>query len=250
MIINARQAETMLNSYLNENALKCYTFEHNISFDCDLSRIYFNDFKSEIENQSLWLDSYLVIFENEALKNSPYYKKSHLAKMNKLALYDLCEQYEILNFYHSEYNFEDNTKQALIDELMTYCTNEKYYMHHFSENSWHNLDNSFVIRGNCQGEACAVKLVGKCEAYLNSTYLENIFYNTPLSGYINIYLNGQLMHDLPLYDIHNFDDYKYYDKSDLIELIKQDASLITEDYYLSLLDYLTNNLKKTFDYSY
>lgn len=233
---------------LANNGVKLYSFNHNISYDCDLSQIYFDDFKADIENQSLWFDSYLVIFANEALKTAPYYKKSHLAKMSKQALYDLCEQYEILSYYHSEWNIEDNTKQTLINELMKYCTNEKYYTYYFNESSWHELDCTFIIRGHCQGDAYQVLLVGEVDTYLNSETLENIFYNTPLSGCIEVALNGTHLTEINLYDLKDFNEYACYDKGDIVSMVNEYCS--NSEYSVLLNDYLESNLKSTFDYTH
>ena len=78
---------------LTANNIELVEFDHNVIYDCYLSQAWFDDFKNEYSNQSLWFGDrqtdYIVFFANEDIKNAPYYKKSHLAKMTKQALYDL-----------------------------------------------------------------------------------------------------------------------------------------------------------------
>ena len=115
--------------------IESVSFDHNVFYDCYLSQSWLYDFRNEYSNQSLWFGGrqtdYIVFFASEEIKNAPFYKKSHLAKMNKQALYDLCEQYEVLNYHYSEYHYEDNTKEMLINELMEFVNNELHYTFHF-----------------------------------------------------------------------------------------------------------------------
>ena len=237
-----------LNNVLNDQNIKLYTFNFRANYSNDLSQMYFDDFKSEIKNQSLWFDSYLVIFENEALKNAPFYKKSHLAKMTKQSLYDLCEQYEILGYCYSEYEIEDNTKETLIKELMRQVDNEKYYTHHFNESSYHDLDYDFSIYGHCPGDSYKIKLIGNVESYINSDHLTNLFYNSPIEGSLEISLNYNMFDEISFYELENFNEYDYFDKNKLIETISNYFK--GKEYHSLLVDYLNDNVPTELSHDY
>lgn len=251
IITNISQASNVL----KQNNIELISFTHNVSYSASLSQIYFDDFKSEWKNLSLWLGDhkgtdYLVFFANEEIKNAPYYKKSHLAKMNKQALYDLCKQYEILNYHHSEYDFEDNTKQMLIDELMKYVDNEKYYTHHYNEYSYRELDYDFSIVGYCQGDKVLIKLVGNEKQFIDNMYLPteshltNVFYDCPLDVSITINLNCEEIETIYFY----CGEYEYYDKDKIIDMIKSEYK--NHEYYSQLLDYALNKLPNDAEYAY
>lgn len=248
MIINKLSQASQV---LAANDIKLYTFDSCVMYDTYLSQSYFDDFKSELENQSIWCGDnstdYLVIFADEKLMQAPYYKISHLRKMTKQALYDLCENYEILDYFYSDSNFKETTKRALINELMKYCTNEKYYNWHYNESRFYDLEYSFTISGYVQGDSCKVLLVGKCEPYLNSDYLTNIFYDSPLVGEIIINLNGEEVEEIKLYEIECFNEYEYYDKTKVIELISKHT--VNDEYHDLLKDHLNKSLPTNAPYS-
>ena len=220
-IINQSEAKNMLNNILNDQGIKCYTFDINANYSNDLSSIYYSDFTAEWKNNIIKHDHYMVLFASEEIKNAPHYKISHLKKMCKQALYDLCEQYDILNYHYSDCNYDDNTKQNLIDEIIRYVDNEKLYEHHYNESNYHDLDYDFRVVGYCQGDAIKVKLVGTEKEFLkhsylpSSEYLTNIFYDSPIQGYITVLCNGEELTNLDcnsqinFYDVSGFNEYDY-----------------------------------------
>ena len=147
-------------------------------------------------------EHYMVLFASEDIKNAPHYKISHLRKMSKQALYDICEQYDILNYHHSDCDYDVNTKENLIDEIMRYVDNEKHYEHHYNESRYSDLDYDFRVVGYCQGDVVKVKLVGTEKEFLKhsylptSDYLTNIFYDSPIQGYITVLCNGEELENL------------------------------------------------------
>ena len=231
---------------LDANNISLYDFKVNICYDADLANLHFNDFKEGHMNDNINLffgnrsTDYLVIFENETVANSSYYKKSQLARMNKDALINLAD--EMLG-----HGFDDSTKQTLIDGLMS-ITNKDYYTNHYENECYNNLDFDFVISGYSQGDYCKVKIVGNVEKWINKDYLANIFYDTPLTGSVEVVRNGKFLHDFSLYDLANFDEYVSYNKSDIINMIAEFCK--NEDYCNLLIDYLINNLSDYFDYRY
>lgn len=239
---------------LTTNSIELVSFDHRVIYDCYLSRAWFDDFKNEYSNQSLWLGDrqadYIVFFASEENKYTPYYKKSHLARMSKQALYALCEQYEVLNYHHSEYHYEDNTKEMLINELMKYVDNEMYYTHHFNESNYYELDYDFDITGYSQGDKVLIKKVGTDKQFnenglscVNSDHLTNLFYNAPLIANITVNVNGEEIEQLDFY----YGDYVYYEKDNIINAIKSEYH--NHKYFEQLLEYAEDNFPSNADYT-
>ena len=232
---------------LDANDISLYDFKVNVCYDCNLASVYFNDFKSGHMNNNTNLffgsrsTNYLVIFENEKVAKSSYYKKSQLARMNKIDLTNLAD--EMMG-----YGFDDSTKQTLIDGLIS-ITNKDYYTSHYDNECYNNLDYDFAISGYSQGDDyCKVKIVGDVEKWIDKDYLTNLFYDAPLAGSIEVSRNGEFLHDFSLYDLANFDEYASYSKSDIVKMI---AEFCKNDEYCNLLvEYLNDNLSDDFEYSY
>lgn len=225
-----------------------YTFDHYAKYSNDLSQIYFGDFKNEMNNQSLWLGDrqtdYLVIFESEALKNAPYYKKSVLSKMRKSELFELCEMFELIGYWQDE---KDLLKAELIDDLLT-VDNERFYNYHYSENTWRDLECDFIVQGYSQGDVIKVLLIGNVEKYINEDYLQNIFFNSPINGRVTVYKDGEFLEDINFYELNNFNEYDYFDKDKLIEMMKDHCK--NDDYCTKLIEYLENSLPDQLGYDY
>lgn len=224
-----------------------FTFNHRIVYDCDLANLYFSDFQEGLMNDNVNLffgsrqTDYLVIFENEKVLNESYYKKSKLARMNKDELYGL-------NYFHElVWRTKNLLKSELIDNLLS-VSNEEYYKNHYEKEYYQDLDFDFAISGYNQGDYCKVKIVGNVEKWINKDYLTNIFYDTPISGIIEVFKNGVLIDEFSLYDINNFDEYAYYDKDKLIDMIADYCS--NKDYKDLLVTYLNDNLNDIIDYDY
>ena len=225
-------------------------FDFNVSvfYDCDLAQIYFNDFKEGRYNDNINLffgsrkTDYLVIFENETVAKSSYYKKSQLARMNKTDLTNLAD--EMLG-----YGFDDSNKQALIDGLIS-ITNKEYYTKHYDNEYYQDLDYDFSISGYSQGDYIKVKLVGNVEKWIDKEYLTNIFFDTPISGNIEVLDNDNLdlVDEFSLYDLPNFNEYDFYDKAKLIGMISDYCK--GKKYHAELIEYLNDALTNSLEYSY
>ena len=231
---------------LDANNISLYDFKVSVSYDAGLAYFYFSEFKEGHmgDNVNLFFGSrqtdYLVIFENEKVLNKSYYKKSQLARMNKTDLTNLAD--EALG-----YGFNDSSKQTLIDGLMS-ITNKDYYTSHYENECYNSLDYDFAIRGYGQGDYFKVKIVGNVEKWINKEYLTHLFYDTPISGNIEVFKNGSLIDDFHLNDLANFDEYGSYDKDKLIAMIADYCS--NEDYKDLLVTHLDKNLNNTIDYDY
>ena len=232
---------------LDANDISLYDFKVNVCYDTDLANLYFNDFKEGHINNNVNLffgsrqTDYLVIFENEEVLNESYYKKSKLAKTLKDELHGLNNYHDLI-WLTASYS-----KDELIDNLLS-VNNEEYYKNHYEKEHYQDLDFDFAIRGHGQGDYCKVKIVGNVEKWIDKDYLTNIFYNTPISGNIEVFKNGSLIDDFHLYDLANFNEYDYYDKDKLIAMTADYCS--NKDYKDLLIAYLDKNLSDTIDYDY
>lgn len=235
-ITDIAQAQTVLAN----NDIQLITFDHNVSYDTGLSSMYFDDFISNASgcHEVQLFDGYLVIYGDNVSKDDKYFKRWQLEKMRKADLLDLCD------WLAGGYYDMDNTKDDLIHELMS-IDNEAYYKAHFAESRYHDLDYDFSFTGYSQGDHYYVKTVGNVEAWLNADYLTNIFYDSPISGNIEININGVTIDDISIYEfIQN--EYAYWDKDDFI---KQASDYFNDkDYKDLLLEYLENNLSNSLNY--
>ena len=225
-----------------------FSFNHHIAHDCNLANLYFDDFKEGRMNDNINLffgsrsTGYLVIFENEKVANTSYYKKSKLSRMNKEELYGL-------NYYHDLiWGNAELLKDELIENLLS-VNNEEYYKNHYEKEYYQDLDFDFGVRGYSQGDFVKVKLVGNVEKWIDKEYLTNIFYDTPISGFVEVFNeNGSLIDDFQLYDLKGFDEYDYYDKDKLISMIADYCK--NKDYKDLLIAYLNENLDENIEYVY
>ena len=235
-------------SVLDANNIPLYDFKVSVSYDTDLAELYFNDFKEGhmSDNINLFFGSretdYLVIFENEKVLNESYYKKSKLVRMNK-------DELEGLNYFHDLILWRNKNylKDELIDNLLS-VNNEEYYNNHYEKEVYKDLDFDFAISGHNQGDYCKVKIVGNVEKWINEEYLTNLFYNTPISGSIEVFKNGSLIDDFHLYNLANFNEYDSYDKDKLIAMTADYCS--NKDYKDLLIAYLDKNLNTDIGYDY
>ena len=228
-----------------------YDFKVSVSHDTDLANLYFNCFKEGHmgDNINLFFGNrqtdYLVIIENEEMANASYYKKSQLARMNKASLYELLEKHNHGIIYSC--NIEDMTKLDMIDCLLE-IDNQEYYTQHYENESYQDLDFNFAISGNSQGDCCKVKIVGNVEKWINKEYLTHLFYDTPISGNIEVFEDGVSIDEFNLYDLEGFDEYTYYDKDKLVAMIADYCK--DGDYIDLLIAYLNENLNNELEYVY
>ena len=223
--------------------MSIFNFNVNVSYDTDLANLYYNDFKNGYMNDNVNLffgsrqTEYLVIIESETVAKQSYYKKSKLSRMNKACLYELLEKNNHNIIYTC--NIEDMTKSDMIDCLLE-IDNQEYYSKHYDDEYYQDLEYDFSIRGYSQDEYCKVKLVSNVEKWINKEYLTNVFYDTPISGIIEVFDNDVLIDEFSLYDLKEFDEYAHYDKDKLIAMV--DEYCKGEEYAQDLLSYLNENL--------
>lgn len=208
----------------------------NVSYNLDLAQVYLDDFLNGCTGESVQYigNNYLVIYEDETLKNERYFELSDLEKMDSSELVDMLDDLE--NYY---YDSED--KDDLINCLLQY-TNEDYYNKHHETARWYDLESEFTISGYSQGDAIAVKTVGNVS--VDKEYLSRLFYDVPVAGYIEIYANGDLLDELYL-DEYLEDSYRW-DKVQVINNISN--AYLDKDYHALLVEYLVENLPEELEY--
>lgn len=221
-----------------------FLFDHNFGRDQDLARSYLEDFESGASEEGYLLSiggagTYKLLAANEALLSAPHYKRSQLTKMKKSDLYGLCDQFDILNYYYSDSNYEDNTKGNLIDELMKYVTNEVYYRNHFEQSKFYDLDHDLKVNGYCQGEVILFKFIeskkDKLDYKPTYDYLQNLYFNSPIYCHITVYdLNGDEVEEIFIDDYVG--DIYDFDKSDVLNILEKHYS--EKPYYKSLSEYV------------
>lgn len=211
-------------------------FSHNVSYDLDLSRIYLDDFLKGYTDYGVQLidNDYLIIYENESLKNERYFNIDELEKMNIDELTSLLDSLE--NYYYDE-----GDKDCLIDALLQY-TNEDYYEKHYSNVDWRNLESDFAISGYSQGDAIAVKLIGNVS--INEDYLSNLFFDAPVYGSVEVYANNGLLVEIYIHEY--LEDSYNWDKVQVINNISK--AYLNKDYHALLIEYLTENLPEELEY--
>ena len=224
-----------------------YAFDGTLRHDNGLSYIHFKDFEANESGNSanVMLSGrngidYVVLFEDEAQKDEPYYKKSRLQKMRKEVLLDLWA------YHNGGYPHPTLTKAELIADLLT-VTLEQYYRNHYDETSWHDPEADFTVHGYSQGDAIVVKDLTKLKLW-DEESLCNIFYDSPLAGAVTIY--GNENDELETIYLDEFLESEYEPwqperKEALITAIMERYE--SEDYATALREYLTATLPN--DYS-
>lgn len=234
-ITDIKQAQSLL----AQNDIKLITFSHNISYDNDLSSMYFDDFINNASgcNEVQLFDSYLVVYGSDVSRHDKHFKKSQLMKMKKADLLSLCD------WLAGGYYDMDNTKDDLMHELLS-IDHEDYYKAHFAESYYNDLEYDFSFTGYSQGDYYKVKTVGKMQSWMNSDHLTNIFYDSPISGSIEVGINGDI-EEISIYEFIK-DEYAYWDKDKFIEQLAEYVKDVS--YKDLLLEWCEDELPNALDY--
>lgn len=219
-----------------KNDVTLLEFNHNVRYDLDLSQVYTDDFLSGYTDYAVQFINYeyLVIYEDESLKNERYYNIDDLEKMDNSELIELLDNLE--NYY-----YDTDDRDDLINNLLCY-TNEDYYDKHHQSSRWNDLDSDFTITGYSQGDAIAVKIVG--DVSISKEYLSNLFYDVPVSGILEIYTDDKLLDELYLEEF--LDNGYHWDKVQVINNISN--AYLKKDYHALLIEYLVESLPEELEY--
>lgn len=238
-ITDITQAATILAS----NNIELITFEHNISYDNGLSSIYFNDFikgHTGVAVQSFGnrQTDYLVVYGDNVSIDDSYYDTDYLESLSNDELVELLD--DISNYY-----YDADDRDDMIDQLSNLSISY-YYENHFDNVNWYNLDSDFNIVGYSQGDNIKVKLLGNASEYYDEDSLTRLFYDSPISGSVNVYSNGELINELFANEL--LDDSYNWDKTQFINNVSN--ATLSDGYHVLLNQWLIANLKDELEYSY
>lgn len=189
------------------------TIELTVSYDHDLSQMYFDDFLNGLDGNNcerIKLDHNNDIFLlGDSCK--PNFKKSHLSKMSKSNLFEMATDYELLSSYCEAHY----TKIQLMDELVD-ITIKQHYEHLASRYNWHEIKHHvkhdhYVSRGYSQGD---VVLVVSIDEPVNRGYIDSLFWDCPIHIYLSVNDNDELGYEL-------LNDYYEYDQNKVAENVKK-----------------------------
>lgn len=227
-------SKTIVNSF-NVNVTAC--------MDGDMGRVHYDDFQFNTSGRRIQLgDSclcdFLVIFgEDESIYDS-HYEPAKLRRMKKADLLAECLLYE--DCFHCG---DDFTRADLID-LLENKDHEDYYKALFSENLWGDLPCDFQVTGYCQGDVFKVVLHGSAKDEFTEQYLENIFFNTPVSVKVEIANQDDEILD-EKYLSEYVSEYEYYDKDQTVRVLSE--AFKDTEYYNAVKESL-QDLPEQLDY--
>ena len=238
-ITDIKQAATVLAS----NNIELITFEHNISYDNDLASIYYNDLINghtgvTVQSFGNRQTDYIVIYGDDVKMTDDYYDIDYLESLSNEELIELLDSIQF-------YNYDEEDREDLIYQLQQ-IDNEDFYSRHFEAVNWYDLDSDFNITGYSQGDNIKVKLLGNARECYNEDSLTHLFYDSPVSGVINVYINGELIDEL--FADEYLDDYYNWDKVQFINNVSN--ATLDKGYHALLNKWLLYNLKDGLDYSY
>lgn len=234
LITSINQAATVLAA----NDIQLITFEHNISYDTNLSQMYYDEFISNASgcHDVQKFDNYLVIYGNDVSRLDKHFKEDDIVKLSDDELNDLS--------YSLGLSYDIDDKEDLINELLT-LDNEDYYTKYYNETYYRDLDYTFSFSGYSQGDTYLVKTVGNVEPWLNADYLTNIFFDCPISGTIEVYINGDIVDEYYVSEL--LDDEYNWDEVQLINNISN--ATLDKNYHVLLNQYLLDNLPTYLEYN-
>ena len=208
-----------------------FSLNHNLRYSNDLAHIYHAEFKQK--ESTLMLGDRGVDYVVVGNLDENAFKISHLRKKSKAEVVELADSLELYTF--------NSTKEQVIAELMDISKRE-YYTNIFNNKCWRDLPCDFVATGHRQGDAVKVLVVDQGYEHITVEYVSNIFFDSPITGTIELYYDDKLMTEV--YADEFIDEYSFYDKDKLIESIK---SNYTGLYKVALFERL-DSLPKQLDY--
>lgn len=246
---------TDIKEILESNNIALYEFEHNINYSDDLASIYYDEFINGGDGytkQQLGTSSngaYLIIYGDDVSPDDAHYNKSKLKKLNKAQLIDEAQAFEL---WHVD---DDMTKQEIIDALINcnyshadyYADRYKRFIH--GDLYYSDLAYDLEVAGYSQGDAIKVKFVGDVPDFLkNPDYIQNIYFDAPVTGVIEVYKNGEWFHEIYSYEMLSELNGYTWDKDLFIENMKD--AYAGSEFLDALVEWTENNLPTNLNYDY
>ena len=215
--------------------------------DGGLSQIYFDDFKGEMFARMLSYSGrngmeFLVLMGEGLSINDKHYKISHLNKMKRAELLKECALFE--ECFDPEWYDVTETRAELISYLSDKDHEDYYNALYRSDISWYDLPSTFEVTGYSQGDVFKVLIIGKGIEYINSQFLENIYFSTPFSVRLAIeeQNDNETIIDLAEY----VNNYSCYDREEALKHFTE--ALKQYNYKEQVIEFLEENLPKVLDY--
>jgi hypothetical protein len=182
-------------------------------YDTSLAQSFYDDFERENTRLSIGRDSSLFLIGEV---EGPYYSKSDLLAYSKQALYELCQQYELIDYSVA---LNDYNKDDYIDDLLK-ITIKRHYEWLVNEHSWNGLSENiqhdfYISRGYSQGDAVYIVSMNRPVTKELRQHVDNVLWNSPI--YINASINGD---DYYTDDFIGYDDAYEWNRESIIEKIK------------------------------
>lgn len=233
-ITDINQAKTVL---ANAN-LSLITFSHSIGYDIGLSQMYYDDFISNADgcHDVQKFDNYLVIYGSDVSKLDKHFKEEDIVYLSNDELNNLS--------YSLGLSYDIDDKDDLIDELLS-LDHEDYYIKYYAETYYRDLDYTFSFNGYSQGDSYLVQTVGNVESWLNDDYLTRIFYDAPISGNIEVYINGDCVNEMSIYEFIQ-DEYASWDKDNFINQLSDYVKDL--EYKDLLVEYMQDEIPNYLEY--
>jgi len=212
------------------------SIEFHVSYDNDLSGVYYHEFVEENTRISFSRDSSLFLMGDVT---KPFYKKTQLNKMTKAELIELDDKYQLLQ----PYDTDECLKQEYIDTLVN-VTIKQYYEYLAENYSWGNITGQFehdyyTSNGYSQGDSILVVSVDKPFTKETKAYIDHVFWDSPV--YISIEIGDN--EEIREWDL--MDDYYEYDKDQVVKKLNEMSDV--SDY---AKQWLADNLPNEPKYSY
>ena len=238
-ITDIKQAAAILAS----NNIELITFEHNISYDNDLATIYYNDFIKgytgiNVQSFGKRQTDYIVIYGDNVKMTDNYFDINYLESLSSEELIELLDSIQL-------YNYDEEDKDDMIYQLQQ-IDNEDFYSRHFDSVGWHDLEYDFNIVGYSQGDNIKVKMLGNASEYYNENGLTHLFYDSPITGLVSVYSNGELIEELLADEM--LENYYNWDKVQFINNVSN--ATLDKGYHALLNQWLIDNLNDELEYSY
>lgn len=209
-----------------------YTIDTNVYCDSSLSQIYFDDFKREYVNETNQTGRYLdttILLCGESIYNKAFNLKklSRLKKSQLYSLYTYFHNYcEIDDLLKADYldSLENETLETVLrtcienaDRVTEIDVEMKQFSHLLNV-----VPEIESIRGYSQGDYAIV--IDCNNNNFSVAYLENLFFNTPLSATLDLIDADQNnVYTFSLSE-HTHCEYSLFDKKDFLKFLSQDLS--------------------------
>lgn len=181
-------------------------------YDTSLAQSFYDDFERENTRLSFGRDSSMFLIGDA---EAPYYSRLDLDAKSKQDIFELCQQYELIDYSVS---LNDYDKNEYIDDLLK-VTHKRHYEWLVNEYGWNcgdNIQHDFYIsKGYSQGDAVYIVSLDGPITKDYRAYVDNVLWDAPI--YINASVNGE---DYYTDDFIGYDDAYEWNRESIIEKIK------------------------------